>query len=159
MVENVDQTKKLMQMKLPLNPPTIQIKQETDPEVWKIVASALSADLLKRVLEARLSPTTKKLLVRIDLPSQKELESMEMPKKDDLVSINTEDRVRGIIITGSIAGSKYDFISRYFAPWVGIPEDPVTGEFYDSQIKNICLSTSKFLLFRFCSYGFGSLLG
>ena len=27
-----------------------------------------------------------------------------------------------------IAGSKpYDFMSRYFAPWVGIPEDPVTG--------------------------------
>jgi len=22
---------------------------------------------------------------------------------------------------------KYDFVSRYFAPWVGIPEDPVTG--------------------------------
>jgi predicted PhzF superfamily epimerase YddE/YHI9 len=21
----------------------------------------------------------------------------------------------------------YDFLSRYFAPWVGIPEDPVTG--------------------------------
>lgn len=21
----------------------------------------------------------------------------------------------------------FDFISRYFAPWVGIPEDPVTG--------------------------------
>ena len=24
-------------------------------------------------------------------------------------------------------GIKYDFLSRYFAPWVGIPEDPVTG--------------------------------
>ena len=23
--------------------------------------------------------------------------------------------------------TKYDFLSRYFAPWVGIPEDPVTG--------------------------------
>ena len=23
--------------------------------------------------------------------------------------------------------STYDFKSRYFAPWVGIPEDPVTG--------------------------------
>ena len=25
------------------------------------------------------------------------------------------------------ADSTYDFKSRYFAPWVGIPEDPVTG--------------------------------
>jgi predicted PhzF superfamily epimerase YddE/YHI9 len=24
-------------------------------------------------------------------------------------------------------GDQYDFVSRYFAPWVGIPEDPVTG--------------------------------
>lgn len=35
---------------------------------------------------------------------------------------------RGVIVT-SIAGPSagYDFVSRYFAPWVGIDEDPVTG--------------------------------
>lgn len=22
---------------------------------------------------------------------------------------------------------KYDIVSRYFAPWYGVPEDPVTG--------------------------------
>lgn len=50
--------------------------------------------------------------------------------------------VRGVIVT--VIGSahkeikasgdldlrkaqQYDFISRYFAPWNGIPEDPVTG--------------------------------
>jgi len=26
-------------------------------------------------------------------------------------------------------GSRYDFGSRYFAPWVGIDEDPVTGRY------------------------------
>ena len=26
-------------------------------------------------------------------------------------------------------GKSYDFISRYFAAWNGIPEDPVTGNF------------------------------
>ena len=25
-------------------------------------------------------------------------------------------------------GCQYDFVSRYFNPWLGIPEDPVTGE-------------------------------
>ncbi|PRP86196.1 phenazine biosynthesis-like domain-containing protein [Planoprotostelium fungivorum] len=40
--------------------------------------------------------------------------------------------VRGVIITtrASIADPEeqsFDFISRYFAPWVGIDEDPVTG--------------------------------
>ena len=27
-------------------------------------------------------------------------------------------------------GKVYDFVSRYFAPWVGIPEDPVTGKYH-----------------------------
>src|SRR5690606_29189329 len=32
---------------------------------------------------------------------------------------------RGIIVTA--ASSQYDFISRFFAPSVGVNEDPVTG--------------------------------
>ena len=47
--------------------------------------------------------------------------------KEQLMAVDTSDRVRGVIITTSGHGSKYDFMSRYFAPWVGIPEDPVTG--------------------------------
>ncbi len=34
---------------------------------------------------------------------------------------------RGLIVTAKSDNEKYDFISRYFAPWVGINEDPVTG--------------------------------
>jgi len=34
---------------------------------------------------------------------------------------------RGIIITSVSASDKYDFVSRFFAPAVGINEDPVTG--------------------------------
>ncbi len=42
-------------------------------------------------------------------------------------------KVRGVIVTvradgnTDTAGPPYDFASRYFAPWVGIDEDPVTG--------------------------------
>ena len=35
--------------------------------------------------------------------------------------------VRGIILTAASDGGRYDIISRFFAPSVGIPEDPVTG--------------------------------
>lgn len=37
--------------------------------------------------------------------------------------------IRGIIVTAAAADrhSGYDFVSRYFAPEGGIPEDPVTG--------------------------------
>lgn len=37
---------------------------------------------------------------------------------------------RGIVVTARAASEdieKLDFISRYFAPWVGVDEDPVTG--------------------------------
>lgn len=38
--------------------------------------------------------------------------------------------VRGVIVTvkNENGANDYDFLSRYFAPWLGIPEDPVTGE-------------------------------
>lgn len=35
--------------------------------------------------------------------------------------------MRGVIVTAQAASDAYDFVSRYFAPRFGIPEDPVTG--------------------------------
>lgn len=34
---------------------------------------------------------------------------------------------RGVAVTARGDGRPYDFVSRYFAPWVGVNEDPVTG--------------------------------
>jgi len=49
------------------------------------------------------------------------------PNKGGLLSLKFENiDVRGIIVTCK-DGKEYDFVSRYFAPWVGIDEDPVTG--------------------------------
>lgn len=36
-------------------------------------------------------------------------------------------RTRGVIATARATGDEYDFVSRFFAPGEGIPEDPVTG--------------------------------
>jgi PhzF family phenazine biosynthesis protein len=38
-----------------------------------------------------------------------------------------QENVQGFIVTAPAASSHYDFVSRYCAPRVGIPEDPVTG--------------------------------
>jgi PhzF family phenazine biosynthesis protein len=35
--------------------------------------------------------------------------------------------VRGVIVTSRSSAGPYDFVSRFFAPAAGIPEDPVTG--------------------------------
>ena len=34
---------------------------------------------------------------------------------------------RGVIVTAKSASEEYDFVSRFFAPQSGVPEDPVTG--------------------------------
>ena len=36
-------------------------------------------------------------------------------------------QARGVIVTSRADKSKYDFVSRFFAPQSGVPEDPVTG--------------------------------
>jgi PhzF family phenazine biosynthesis protein len=35
--------------------------------------------------------------------------------------------VRGVMVTSQSEDPRYDFVSRFFAPYVGIDEDPVTG--------------------------------
>ena len=35
--------------------------------------------------------------------------------------------VRGVIVTAASASPEFDFVSRFFAPAVGVNEDPVTG--------------------------------
>jgi predicted PhzF superfamily epimerase YddE/YHI9 len=49
----------------------------------------------------------------------------------DFVKLKSMDQV-GVIITSS--GVKYDFVSRFFAPAVGIDEDPVTGSAHSTLI-------------------------
>ena len=43
----------------------------------------------------------------------------------DYAAIGTLDRT-GVIVT-ALGDGNFDFVSRYFAPAKGIPEDPVTG--------------------------------
>lgn len=40
---------------------------------------------------------------------------------------NSHDSINGVLVTAPSAGDGYDFHSRYFWPWSGTNEDPVTG--------------------------------
>ena len=71
-----------------------------------------------------------------DILLRNELESLNIDTKA-LQQTDHTGKVKGVIVTlkGSEtnncrdkSGKMYDFVSRYFAPWVGIPEDPVTGK-------------------------------
>ena len=72
------------------------------------------------------SSSTHKLLIRLtDAVSRSELEGLH----PDTVAMQQahQGRVRGVIVTVRAQTTDYDFFSRYFGPWNGIPEDPVTG--------------------------------
>ena len=77
------------------------------------------------VQEVQYSSCTKKLLVRLN--DQVTMEQLTSIHPDTTAMLASHSgKVRGVIIT--VRGKyTYDFVSRYFAPWNGIPEDPVTG--------------------------------
>ena len=70
-----------------------------------------------------LGEKTKKLVLR--LKSSEEVLSIN-PDYEALKTLSFNFDVKGIGIT-AIGNDKYDFISRYFNPWMGVNEDPVTG--------------------------------
>uniref|UniRef100_A0A8I6AK08 Phenazine biosynthesis-like protein domain containing 1 n=1 Tax=Rattus norvegicus TaxID=10116 RepID=A0A8I6AK08_RAT len=81
------------------------------------------------VQDIQYSPDTRKLLVRLsDSYDRSFLESLKV-NTEPLPGIEKTGKVKGLILTvkGESGGqtTPYDFYSRYFAPWVGVPEDPV----------------------------------
>lgn len=61
----------------------------------------------------------------VRLAWQKEVEQLtaSIPK---LLDVDPGENVLGVAITAPAEGEA-DFVSRFFAPWIGVPEDPVTG--------------------------------
>jgi len=55
-----------------------------------------------------------------------ESESVVRELQPDLAKLMTIP-MRGVIVTSQASTPGYDFISRFFGPRVGVPEDPVTG--------------------------------
>jgi len=45
----------------------------------------------------------------------------------NISAIESLDDARGVVVTAAAAADDVDFVSRFFAPRVGVPEDPVTG--------------------------------
>ncbi|XP_008565318.1 PREDICTED: phenazine biosynthesis-like domain-containing protein isoform X2 [Galeopterus variegatus] len=84
-----------------------------------------------QVQDIRYSPDTRKLLVRLsDTYDRSFLENLQV-HTEKLLQVENTGKVKGLILTlkGEPGGQTqaFDFYSRYFAPWVGVAEDPVTG--------------------------------
>jgi len=80
------------------------------------------------ILEVKISESTRKLIVRLaDKYTRQDLENLK-PDTQQMMKLESSGAIKGIIVTVRASeNEEYDFFSRYFAPWNGIPEDPVTG--------------------------------
>jgi PhzF family phenazine biosynthesis protein len=63
---------------------------------------------------------------RMDYLVELETEAAVRELSPDFQALRQLD-VRGIIVTARADASRYDFVSRFFAPAAGVDEDPVTG--------------------------------
>jgi PhzF family phenazine biosynthesis protein len=70
-----------------------------------------------------LAKDAKKLLVH--LKDEDSVINLQ-PDFEKMMRAETDEEIIGVIATSS-GSPPYDFVSRFFAPWVGINEDPVTG--------------------------------
>lgn len=84
--------------------------------------SSLPPDLLPAlgVNAIKVSKTRFDYLVEV---ASEEIVRSTKPDISRLAAVDT----RGVMVTSRADTAGYDFISRFFAPAVGIPEDPVTG--------------------------------
>ncbi|HDQ35013.1 MAG TPA: PhzF family phenazine biosynthesis isomerase [Chloroflexi bacterium] len=93
------------------------------PEPWKPPAALLAALGIAAPRYVGRNPRTAKVLVRVDEVAK--IVALA-PDFAALLAAAPIAQVRGVCVTAAGA-PPYDFTSRYFAPWVGINEDPVTG--------------------------------
>jgi len=101
-----------IQLDFPVDEP---VKIESDNRMLKALSQANADEVLY-------APLTKNLIVVYN-----DTDTILSLKPDftELAKLKSDD-IFGIIITAGFQGN-YDYICRYFAPWEGINEDPVTG--------------------------------
>lgn len=88
----------------------------------------ISVDLLAslgidKYIDAKVGKSTRKLIIRVD--SEDEILKLN-PDFNRMRALKFKEDIKGVAITTNNTRD-YDFVSRYFNPWAGINEDPVTG--------------------------------
>jgi PhzF family phenazine biosynthesis protein len=93
------------------------------PEPFDAPEALTGALGISRFKEAAYCGKTNNTVIRFE--TSEEVDAVK-PDFDRLEAAKIGDVPHGVIVT-SEGGDEYDFVSRFFAPAVGIPEDPVTG--------------------------------
>jgi PhzF family phenazine biosynthesis protein len=102
----------------------LEVRREGDQFLMDFPASELNETSAPQFLEMAIGVPAKELYRDTDYLYVVESAEQVRNLKPDFRELEKAD-VRGIIVTASAA--KVDFVSRFFAPAVGVDEDPVTG--------------------------------
>lgn len=117
---SADKDGEFIEMRFPLADCRLEAEWSDVAEVVRLAVGGLPVE------HVAFSSSTRKLLIRLtDAVRRLELERLS-PDTAAMQQAH-QGRVRGVIVTVQAQTDDYDFFSRYFAPWNGIPEDPVTG--------------------------------
>lgn len=100
------------------NKDLIEINLPAEPDEQVIVVPEIATALATRILYMGQNRMDYIVEISSDIVLQNLQPDMALLK---------DVKTRGIIVTAKSSSPKYDFISRFFAPAVGIDEDPVTG--------------------------------
>lgn len=100
--------------------------KHVEAHTWERLLRATVGEAFSDVERILIAPISKDMLVVLnDKHSCNNLQFVS-PDMERMIAEHDGSIVRGVIVTTK-AKSHYDFLSRYFAPWDGILEDPVTG--------------------------------
>ena len=93
------------------------------PEDIEMPIGLLEAMGIKDYEDVKIGENTRKIIIKI----KEESDIIQLkPNFEQMKSISFTQVVKGVAVTTNNS-DKYDFISRYFNPWAGVNEDPVTG--------------------------------
>lgn len=82
----------------------------------------LSALGLRSALNVEYNDETEILLIEID-----SADDLAVLRPDYFALLRSHESINGVVVTARCGSGEYDFHSRYFWPWSGSDEDPVTG--------------------------------
>lgn len=93
-----------------------------DTEETEVSKKMLDALGISEIVDKRYSPKNKIILIEIKNSSK-----LANLKPDFSALINSHTGINGVLVTCPSEDENFDFHYRYFWPWAGTNEDPVTG--------------------------------
>jgi PhzF family phenazine biosynthesis protein len=115
-MENVDLPIRRRENEIIMEFPVYELTEGTVP------ASMLSALGIEKVVQISYSPKNKIFLLEIE-----DTEVLANLTPDFAALLRSYEKINGVLVTASAHDEQYDYHYRYFWPWSGTHEDPVTG--------------------------------